>query len=82
MAVSGFALHEGGEIESHFLPLLFSSSMAFFVSQYGEYITRRVSSSKNTYYVAIFSFLMAFSYFISALFPALESHMTQVFWRF
>ena len=79
MAAIGFAVHDGSELETHFLPLLFSSILAFIVSQYGEYITRRVSSSKNTYYVAIFSFLMAFSYLLSSMFPALESHMTQVF---
>ena len=79
MAASGSLMHSGSELETHFLPLLFSSIMAFVVSVLAEYITRRVSSSKNTYYVAIFSFLMAFSYLISSIFPALESHMTQVF---
>ena len=79
MAASGSILHEGSELETHFLPLLFSSLMAFLVSVLCESITRRVSSSKNTYYVAMFSFLMAFSYLVSSMFPALESHMTQVF---
>lgn len=79
MAASGSILHEGSELETHFLPLVFSSIVAFLVSVLAEYITRRVSSSKNTYYVAMFSFLMAFSYLVSSMFPALESHMTQVF---
>ena len=79
MAASGFSVHEGSELDTHFLPLFFSSIVAFLVSVFGEYITKDIRSSKNTYYVSIFSFLMAFSYFVSALFPALESHMTQVF---
>ena len=79
MAASGSVMHEASELETHFLPLVFSSIVAFLVSVLCESITRKVSSSKNTYYVAMFSFLMAFSYLISSMFPALESHMTQVF---
>ena len=80
MAAIGFAVHDGSELETHFLPLLFSSILAFIVSQYGEYITRRVSSSKNTYYVAIFSFLMAFSYLLSRCFSFRVSHDSGFLW--
>ena len=47
MAASGSVMHEASELETHFLPLVFSSIVAFLVSVLCESITRKVSSSKT-----------------------------------
>ena len=42
-----------------------------------EAMVKRVEASRNTYFAALFAVLMAAGHLASALFPGLESHMTQ-----
>ena len=67
-----------GEV-SPFIP--FASAVAFSAATYwiSETIIRGRAASKNTFFSFLFATLLALAYLVSALFPALESHMAQVF---
>lgn len=63
----------------HLAPFVFSvfvSASVFWVTDYG---SRRKTQSKNSFFTAVFALLLAGGYFVSAFFPALESHMSQVY---
>lgn len=64
---------------SHFFP--FISAVLFSAGTYwlSEVMIRGRAASKNTFYSFLFSTLLALAYLVSAMFPALESHMAQVF---
>jgi ABC-type Mn2+/Zn2+ transport system permease subunit len=63
----------------HFFP--FMTAVLFSAATYwlSEQMIRGRSASKNTFYSFLFATLLALAYLVSALFPALESHMAQVF---
>lgn len=42
-----------------------------------EALIKRIESSKNTYFTALFAVLISAGHLVSSLFPGLESHMTQ-----
>lgn len=52
------------------------SGVSFWLS---EKIIGKVGSSKNTYFTSFFLVLLALGYLVSAMFPALETHMAQAF---
>lgn len=55
---------------------LLLSALTFFIA---DKIVEGKSASKNTAFAFLFAFLLATGYLISSLFPALESHMAQVY---
>jgi len=57
-----------------FITAAIGSMLAFFLS---EKFVGKKKSSRNTYFIAIFSILVAFSHLVSCIFPSLESHMAQ-----
>lgn len=71
--------HEQSELVGHAAPFAGAVGVAILVTLCGEIITARKSASKNSYFTAFFACLLAFNYLVSAAFPALESHMAQVF---
>lgn len=77
LGFSAPAVHD--DPDSHVLPFLAAllASAATFLG--ADFLARRRMLSKNTLFAALFSVLLAAGYFVSALFPALESHMAQVY---
>ena len=57
-----------------FVGAFLGSAVAFFLS---ETLVSKVESSKNSYFAALFACLLATGYFVTALFPGLEIHMSQ-----
>jgi ABC-type Mn2+/Zn2+ transport system permease subunit len=60
-------------------PLIFAilASIATYLGT--ERLTIQSKVSKSTLFASVFALLLACGYFVSALFPALESHMTQIY---
>lgn len=71
--------HEDSEIGYHFLPFIFAIVASVAVTWYGRALLRSQKASANTYLVALFGLLLGLNYLITAIFPGLESHMSQVF---
>jgi zinc/manganese transport system permease protein len=69
-----FAIGKGG---STLLPLIFAGVAAFATFILTELLIHRRSVSSNTQFTAVFALLLSAGYLVSALFPALESHVTQ-----
>lgn len=67
------------ESRVHYSPLLLAMSTAGVAYWVGELVAKGRSASRNTYLAALFVTLLSASALVSALFPALESHMAQVF---
>lgn len=70
---------EHHELRAHLIPLVASmtcSGIVFFLTQR---LSTRRQVSKNTLFSSIFSVLLASSYFVTGIFPGLESHMTQAY---
>jgi ABC-type Mn2+/Zn2+ transport system permease subunit len=70
---------EHPESEDHFVPFLISSAVSALTYWVTQRLARARGSSKNTVFAAVFAILLASGYFASAIFPALESHMTQIY---
>lgn len=67
------------ESRVHYSPLFSALAVAALAFAAGEGVSKGRSASRNTYLVSLFVALLAASMLVSALFPALESHMAQVF---
>lgn len=67
-----------GEL-SHFVPFAVAFTFSFLTYAVSERFVRGRGASKNTLYSFLYGVLLALAYLVSALFPALESHMAQVF---
>ncbi len=52
---------------------------AVMVGLFSEWMTRSVSASVNTYFVAFFIIILAANHVLGGLFPAVSSHLTQIF---
>ena len=57
-----------------FILAILAAAGTFWLS---ESLVARKSASRNTHFIALFAVLLAGGYLVSALFPALESHMAQ-----
>jgi ABC-type Mn2+/Zn2+ transport system permease subunit len=57
-----------------FMGAFLGAASAFFLS---ERIVSSVESSRNSYFASLFSCLLATGYFVTAIFPGLEMHMSQ-----
>jgi len=67
------------ELQAHLIPLFASmacSALVFFLTQK---LSAKRSVSKNTLFASIFAVLLALSYFVTGIFPGLESHMAQAY---
>jgi ABC-type Mn2+/Zn2+ transport system permease subunit len=64
---------------SHALPLLISFAFAGFAFLVTNFLVERSTASKNSVFAAVFALLLAMGYLVSAVFPALESHMAQIY---
>lgn len=60
-------------------PLLASVLTSTLVFAVSEFFAKQERTSKSTVFASIFTFLLACSYLISVVFPALERHMANVF---
>jgi zinc/manganese transport system permease protein/iron/zinc/copper transport system permease protein len=70
---------EHSELRAHAIPLLASmlcSGAVFYLTQK---MSARRMVSKNTIFASIFAVLLASSYFVTGIFPGLESHMAQAY---
>lgn len=70
---------EHSELNAHAIPLLASlicSGLVFYLTQK---MSARRAASKNTLFASIFAVLLASSYFVTGIFPGLESHMAQAY---
>ena len=70
---------EGGFLRDCGIPLMGSllfCGLSFWITQW---LTEKKQSSKATYFVIFFAALSASGYLVCALVPALENHMTQMF---
>lgn len=65
--------------EFHAIPLLVSVLTSTLVFAVSEFFARQERTSKSTVFASIFTFLLACSYLLSVVFPALERHMANVF---
>ncbi|WDT76916.1 MAG: metal ABC transporter permease [Candidatus Manganitrophus sp.] len=65
--------------EFHAVPLLASVLTSTLVFAVSEFFAKQERTSKSTVFASIFTFLLACSYLISVVFPALERHMANVF---
>ncbi len=69
--------------ESHLaqqgLPFAISSFAAALLALASEFLSRRFSATRNSYFVGLFAVLLALSHLATALFPGLEPHLTSVF---
>jgi zinc/manganese transport system permease protein len=70
--------HLEGEV-GHFFPFLIAVAFSAGTYLLSERMVLGRSASKNTFYSFLFATLLALAYLVSSLFPALESHMAQVF---
>lgn len=59
-----------------FLTAVLSSALTFIIT---DLLVAKRTASKNTTFAFVFALLSASSYLVSSLFPALESHMAQVY---
>lgn len=66
-----------GDGASAVLPLIFAGAAAFATFILTELLIVRQSVSSNTQFTAVFALLLSAGYLVSALFPALENHVTQ-----
>lgn len=78
IATLGFS-HEDSELLGHAGPFISAAICAGLVTWIAEWIGRRRTTSKNSYFTALFAALLAINYMVSAIFPGLESHVAQVF---
>lgn len=65
--------------EFHAVPFIVSVLTSTAVFAVSESFARQEKTSKSTVFASIFTFLLAGSYLISVIFPALERHMANVF---
>lgn len=79
LALGGMQSLTHADPDSHFGPFLSSIGISALTFMVTNALAKRRSMSKNTLFAAIFSILLASGYFVSALFPALESHMAQIY---
>lgn len=65
--------------DSHLAPFVFAflASAGTFLAT--DVLAKRKGISKNTLFAAVFSLLLASGHFVTAVFPALESHMSQIY---
>lgn len=59
------------------VPFILGLALAAVTSSVSEKLAASAGSSNNTHFTALFAVLLACGYLISALFPLLESHMSQ-----
>jgi len=64
---------------SHTFPTLLSFLLALISFGFTNFLVDHSSGSKNAIFAAVFALLLSLGYLISAVFPALESHMAQVY---
>lgn len=69
----------GHESYVHLGPFASAALFSLGTFQLSEVMVRNKDASKSTIFLALFSCLLAMGYLTTALFPALESHMTQIF---
>jgi len=77
MGLIPFVTHS--ESALHFGPIFFAFAAAVATSLFGESVGTRHTTSRNTYFTSIFAVLLGAGYLITALFPSLENHLTQIF---
>jgi ABC-type Mn2+/Zn2+ transport system permease subunit len=65
--------------ESHTWPLLFSTLTSMTTGYLTSKLSERKEGSKNTLFLAIFATLLAAGFFVSVIFPELESHMSSIY---
>ena len=68
-----------GSMFYEFSPPLLAILVSLFVGKYGLWLEKTNKATPASWFIALFSLLLALNYLVSALFPGLESHMTQVF---
>lgn len=73
---SGSAVHEEAMHIGPFFAAAFFSIGVFWLS---ELIVGKRQASKNTFFSCLFASLLAMNYLVTAIIPALENHMAQVF---
>jgi len=64
---------------AHHMPLIMAFVFSLITFWLCEHIVHRRQASKNAFFAFLFASLLAGAYLISSLFPALEQHMTQVY---
>lgn len=65
--------------DSHFAPFLSAAAVSALTFIATDFLARRKGVSKNTLFASIFAILLAMGYLIGALLPALETHMSQIY---
>jgi ABC-type Mn2+/Zn2+ transport system permease subunit len=72
-------LPDHSDPEFHTIPFVVSVLVSTSVFAVSEFFARQEKTSKSTVFASIFTFLLACSYLISVVFPALERHMANIF---
>ena len=65
--------------EGHLLPFIWAAGVSALTFLATNWLADKKQVSKNTLFATIFAVLLAAGYLVSALFPALESHMSQIY---
>ncbi len=77
MGLEGGLAHD--DPQSHVLPFALSFALSAATFAGTDQLARGRGVSKNTLFAAVFAVLLATGHFVSALFPALETHLSQVY---
>ncbi len=74
-------IHGVMETESslHYSPVVIGFLFSLMAYSFGEWTVRKVTTSRNSYFAAIFVSLLAATSLLSVVLPGLENHLSQVF---
>jgi ABC-type Mn2+/Zn2+ transport system permease subunit len=77
LSMGDAAVHE--DPEGHLFPFFVAATFSALTFLATNWLADRKHVSKNTLFASIFAVLLASGYLVSALFPGLESHMSQIY---